>query len=205
MVSNFQINKNYDVWIKLLKKYNCYSDALIEKYGDLIKKSSFSLNIDSGLCYEGSLLDVSLNKLPTNSLEIAKTILKINGVDEIDNNLKESIAKVCILQHISKCLIFTEQTNEWNRKRGYLYEFRKDLNTSLKVGERSIYMCMECGIKLSEDEFEAIRIIDKSENDDSLIYSSLLSNIIKTSNHFVNLLARMEYFKINQIKKQIEE
>lgn len=205
MVSNFQINKNYDVWIKLLKKYNCYSDALIEKYGDLIKKSSFSLNTDSGLCYEGSLLDVSLNKLPTNSLEIAKTILKINGVDEIDNNLKESIAKVCILQHISKCLIFTEQTNEWNRKRGYLYEFRKDLNTSLKVGERSIYMCMECGIKLSEDEFEAIRIIDKSEDDDSLIYSSLLSNIIKTSNHFVNLLARMEYFKINQIKKQIEE
>lgn len=205
MVSNFQINKNYDVWIKLLKKYNCYSDALIEKYGDLIKKSSFSLNTDSGLCYEGSLLDVSLNKLPTNSLEIAKTILKINGVDEIDNNLKESIAKVCILQHISKCLIFTEQTNEWNRKRGYLYEFRRDLNTSLKVGERSIYMCMECGIKLSEDEFEAIRIIDKREDDDSLIYSSLLSNIIQTSNHFVNLLARMEYFKINKIKKQIEE
>ena len=32
-----KINKNYLLWIEQLKKYNCYSEELIEEYGDKIK------------------------------------------------------------------------------------------------------------------------------------------------------------------------
>ena len=39
-----KINKNYLLWIEQLKKYNCYSEELIEEYGDKIKIASFSLN-----------------------------------------------------------------------------------------------------------------------------------------------------------------
>jgi hypothetical protein len=43
---------------------------------------------------------------------------------------------------------------------GYLYKF-VDTESVLKVGERSICMCANAGIKFTPIEFEAMRILEK--------------------------------------------
>lgn len=204
MISTEKINKNYKTWIALLKKYNCYSETLVEKYGELIKKASFSLNEDSGLCYEGSVIDVSVNRLASVAMSI-NDLIGDNSELGLQKVEKDSLIRVLLIQHISKCMILVEQTNDWKRKNGYLYDFNKNLNTSLKVGERSIFMCMECGIVLSEEEYEAIKIIDKDDEDKSIIFSSQLSNIIKMANDIVSFAGRKYYAKLNKAKKEVEE
>lgn len=204
MISTEKINKNYKTWIALLKKYNCYSDTLIEKYGELIKKSSFSINEESGLSYDGSMIDVSVNKLTPLAIGLNDLIGENSelGVQKVE---KDSIIRVLLIQHMSKCMILVEQTNDWKRKNGYLYDFNKNLNTSMKVGERSIYMCMECGISLSEEEYESIKIIDKDDEDKSIVFSSQLSNIIKIANDIVSFTGRKYYCRLNKAKKEVEE
>lgn len=204
MITTEKLEKNYRTWIGLLKKYSCYSDELIEKYGELIKNASYSTTTESGLCYQGSLLDVSINKLTKFGLEI----LSMNLPEEflLSKVNKDSLIRVFLLQHISKSILFVKNTDEWKRKHGYEYMFSQDLITSMKVGERSLFMCMECGIKLDETEFEAIRIIDKDENDDKgSYYSSLLSNIVKITNSMVNYCSREYNKQLNILKNKIEE
>ena len=47
-ITEEKINRNYLLWIDYLKKYNCYSDSLIEEYGEKIKMASFAMNETSG-------------------------------------------------------------------------------------------------------------------------------------------------------------
>ena len=62
-ITEEKINRNYLLWIDYLKKYNCYSDSLIEEYGEKIKMASFAMNETSGGAYQGSLLDIVLCNL----------------------------------------------------------------------------------------------------------------------------------------------
>ena len=100
-----KINKNYLLWIEQLKKYNCYSEELIEEYGDKIKIASFALNDISGSAYQGSLLDVVLYNLCTIANHINENAFGINDKGKIKhNNLyvnKCNLFKVLILSPYS--------------------------------------------------------------------------------------------------------
>ena len=63
-----------------------------------------------------------------------------------------------------------------------MYEFNEDL-VSMRIGERSIYYCMMNGVKLNEEEYQAIVNYDKSDDDkQSRWYSSPLSTILRQGN-----------------------
>jgi hypothetical protein len=104
MITNKEMESNFDKWIKRLQTYNCYSEELINTYGDLLKKASYGMSEDSGSAYDGSLLDIVLNKLCLYSFNINNTLSESMKVN------KESLLKVLLLQHISKCEMFVEQT-----------------------------------------------------------------------------------------------
>lgn len=188
MITEEKINSNYVLWIERLKKYNCYSEEMINEIGDKIKNASFSLSASTGSAYKGSMIDTVLNHLCTIAYHINEDAFGLNSKQKNKHNsLKvnfDTLMRVLLLQHISKAELFIEQNEQWKINKGYLYDFNNDISTSLKTGERSIYLLQKYGVKLSEEEFEAMRIIDKEEDFKNNSYMTPLSAIVKIANQF---------------------
>ena len=200
MISDERINLNYTRWIERLKKYDCYSERMIDELGEKVKDASFALQESSGAAYQGSMLDVVLNKLCMLAIHINDLGFEKHSYLKVNPRM---LMRVLLLQHIAKAEMFVWQTNQWKSKNGYIFDFNSDLNTSLKCGERSIYLCMKYGITLSEEEYEAIRIIDKEETKTDNPYVSPLSLLIKTVNQMVSVELRQGYLK--KQKKETKE
>ena len=62
------------------------------------------------------------------------------------------------------------------------------------MGERSVYLCTKYGIKLSEEEYEAMISVDKSDESGD-IFMSPLALIVKSVNKLVNAELRQKYIK----------
>lgn len=189
MITEEKINSNYILWIERLKKYNCYSDEMINEIGDKIKLASFSLGTTTGSAYCGSMIDTVLNHLCTIAYHINEDAFGLNAKQK-DKHLflkvnSDSLMKVLLLQHISKADLFVPQSEQWKINKGYPFEFNSTLKSSLKTGERSIFLCQKYGIKLTEEEYEAMRIIDKEEDFKNNSYASPLSTIVRMANQLV--------------------
>lgn len=184
-------NLNLSIWIKKLKNYGCYSDSLIDKYGDKIKNATFNINEANGACYDGSLIDTVLNTLCVIGYHINEYGFGKNENDKLRHPFlcvnNDMLMRVLLLQHIGKADMFIPQTENWKKNNGMLYDFNGELDTQLKLGERSVFMCMNNGINLSEQEFEAIMSIDKDEKKNNS-HQNVLYTVVK----FVNSLTSIE-------------
>lgn len=180
-----KINKNYLLWIEQLKKYNCYSEELIEDYGDKIKIASFSLNDISGSAYQGSLLDVVLYNLCAIANHINEKAFGMNNKGKVQHNHlyvnKSNLFKVLLLQHISKSEMFVPVTEQWKINKGIFYEFNPNLMASIKMGERSLFICSNYGIQFTEEEYAAMKVLDKDE-DKTNSFITPLEQLVKISN-----------------------
>lgn len=189
-------NLNFVLWTKKLKDYNCYSESLINELGEKLKNASFNMNEANGGCYEGSLIEVILNNLCTLGYHINELAFGLNDKGKRNhpflNVNTEMIMRVLLLQHISKAEYFVTQTENWKKNKGYLFDFNGELETQLKMGERSAFLCMKHGIQLSEIEFEAMTIVDK---DDKCFNShqNQLVVLVKTINHLVAVELQKKY------------
>lgn len=189
-------NLNFVLWTKKLKDYNCYSESLINELGEKLKNASFNMNEANGGCYEGSLIEVILNNLCTLGYHINELAFGLNDKGKRNhpflNVNTEMIMRVLLLQHISKAEYFVTQTENWKKNKGYLFDFNGELETQLKMGERSAFLCMKHGIQLSEIEFEAMTIVDK---DDKYFNShqNQLVVLVKTINQLVAVELQRKY------------
>lgn len=192
-LSEERIGKNYLTWVECLKKYDCYSEQLIEEYGELIKNASFSTSIDMGAC-QGSLIHVILT-----SLCLIGTHINECAFGETENGEpkhkhlfcnKNSLMKVLLLQHISKAEMFVACTEQWKIQRGNLFEFNNKLATSLKLGERSLFICQKCGIKFTEDEYKAMKCLDDDENKNHPFVCAL-----EVMTHAVNRYSTLDVYR----------
>lgn len=145
--------------------------------------ASFGMSVETGTAFDGALVQCAL--------DIAQFAVKINEVLPEEKRVdKTSIYKVALLQHISKVLMYEKNTNDWEIKnRGILYKFVSN-DVALKGGERSALISLNCGVTLTDQEFEAVRIIDKmKEGDDAARwYGCTLSTIIRQANELVTLV-----------------
>ena len=184
--------KNYNAYIKAFAKCGVDASKLLEVYGEELKNATMSARADSGVAFDGSLINCVLNYLTPIACQIADmgkraknaegeiiTIPFFQGID------KNSIIKVCLLQHISKILQLEPNDVQWEiEKRGILYKY-KDTN-SMKTGLRSMWMATQCGIQFTEDEAEAICVIDNKLEDESVRYhASTLATIIMKANELM--------------------
>lgn len=189
-------NLNFVLWTKKLKDYNCYSESLINELGEKLKNASFNMNEANGGCYEGSLIEVILNNLCTLGYHINELAFGLNDKGKRNhpflNVNTEMIMRVLLLQHISKAEYFITQTENWKKNKGYLFDFNGELETQLKMGEHSAFLCMKHGIQLSEIEFEAMTIVDK---DDKCFNShqNQLVVLVKTINQLVAVELQRKY------------
>lgn len=196
-------NLNFMLWSKKLKDYNCYSESLINELGDRLTNATFNMNEINGGCYDGSLIEVILNNLCTLGYHINELAFGMNAKGKrnhpfINVNI-EMLMRVLLLQHIAKAEYFIPQTENWKKNKGFLYDFNGELDTQLKLGERSAYLCMKHGIQLSEIEYEAMTIIDKEEKTFNS-HINPLALLVKTINQFVSIELQRKYDYYNTEK-----
>lgn len=152
-----------------------------EELKEQLRSASGALNEDTGIAYPGGLIthiNITLalaDKLYETLSSEPFNILNIN---------KNSLDKVLLLMHLSKIDMYMPNDNTWEiEKRGLNYKFNDKLQGILKFGERSILTCMKHNIVLNEEEFEAMRSIDKkSESTGVEMYISTLSLIVRQVN-----------------------
>ena len=184
-----KINEIYVSFITELENAGVDTKKLVEFIGeDKIKNSPAGLELSSGLAFKGALLLLMMT-----SLRYARQLVKM-GDNEFNLDDK-SLTKVVLLHHIGKALIYEENDDEWQRnKRGMLYKW-VDNETILKAGERSLYVLQRCGIELTETEFEAIKINDKTDDDKfSMLHITPLSMIVKMADD-------LSYMRVNYKQK----
>lgn len=196
------INENYLAWIDKLKKYGCYSDSLIDNFGEKIRIASYSKSVSSG-GGRGTLLSVVLYKLCkyaylyNESLKSSKLLY----------TAPDSLMKPLLLQHISKALMFIPETNSYQIKNGNLFKWNDEYSSIRKTGDRSRRMLLESGIILSDEEEFALTIIDMEGFDakSKTRYFSPLWEIVLEANNMTNIELRLEYnewIKLQQARFQ---
>lgn len=141
-----------------------------------LRTASGGLSDDSGVAYEGGLLShINL------TIAIARSIMEGDMFSKLFKNISwESVLKVICLQHLSKIEMF-ERSDDYSTKRGYPFKFRDSL-VYLKAGERSILNAMNLGVRFTDEEFEAMKILDKEEG--KKVSDSSLSMLVKSANEF---------------------
>ena len=165
------------------------ANSVIKSLGgdEAVMKASFATTNDNALCYDGAFI--------RGILDVATYAVKINALLPEDKQVdKDSLVKVILLSQISKVLMFTPNTNDWEvQKRGMVYTFN-NLEGALRMGERSLLIAMNAGVKFTAEEFEAMRILDKSSDDDNYAkyHSSMLSTLVKQANEIVMVLNKVE-------------
>ena len=154
-----------------------------------LKIASGALSEDTGIAYPGGLIthiNITLalaDKLYETISQAPFNILNVN---------KNSLDKVLLLMHLSKIEMYKPNDSTWEiEKRGLNYKFNDELKGRLKFGERSILVCMDARIPLTEEEFEAVRSIDrKSEGTGSDMYESTLSLLVRQVNELAYAFER---------------
>lgn len=201
-------NINFVVWCNKLKEYGCYSESLINRLGDKLANAPFNCNEANGGCYEGSLIDVILSNLCTLGSHINNLAFGLNPKNKRNHPFlsvnNEMLMRVLLLQHIAKAELFIPQTENWKKNKGFLYDFNGELETQLKLGERSAFLCMQHGIELSEAEFEAMAVIDKDEKTFNS-HQTPLSTIVKIVNQLVQIELQRKYDYYHTQKDVVKE
>lgn len=189
MLTQEKINTNFVTYTKLLEKYGCYSQRLMDELGDNIKNCSFAMNEDSGSAYQGAMIDVVINVLCKIAHNINEKGFADNPYLKVNNF---NLMRVLLLQHIAKAQMFVPQREQWKLKKGSLFDFNDNLEAVLKLGARTIFLCQKYGIELSEAEYEAIGCIDKTEDKYDYLLSPLCA-IVKYANIMTAIECKKRY------------
>jgi len=167
-----QLEHNKAKFIETNQKYNIMTKELEEFLGDDFYTSPASTTLTMVGCYPGGLLH--------HTIKACKYAIKINEIlPEAIRQPAPSIVKAVFLSQIGKVFMFCPATEEWKLKQGKMYDFCDDV-VRLRVGERSAYYATKYGVKLTEEEYQAILNLDKDDEDKMAKYfSSSLTSIIK--------------------------
>ena len=171
-----KILKNKETFLEKNTLYGILTKELLDFLGEDLMTAPASSMLSLHNAFPGGLIDHIL-KTTKYAIGINKLLPQNMEVDA------HSIVKVCFLHQIGKTFLYKWNESEWHRKnQGKIYEFNEDV-TSMKIGERSIYYSMKNGVKLSEEEYQAIINYDKTEDDkQAKWYGGTLSTILKQAN-----------------------
>jgi len=200
MLDRENIVKNTKHYFATGEKYGFMTKELMEFLGTDFISAPASTMADLHNAFEGGLID--------HTLRVTKYAVLINGILPKDKNMAvdmNSLIKVCCLHQIGKAKLYLPCTSEWHIKnQGKMYEFKNDL-TSMSVGERSAKYAMEFGVKLTDDEYQAILNFSKDDSDKQAKYhSSMLSTILKQAIQLA-IVEEQENYKASLETSDVDE
>ena len=143
---------------------------LIEYFGERLALCPASSKVEFHACYPGGLIEHSLCVL-SNAYKLSKIYLEFD---------KESIKKdsiiLCSLMHdIGKVGdlkndYYIVNDSQWHVEKGLYYKINSAFLQYMTVEDRSLYLLQHFDIKLSLNEWLAIRLPTISENDETKSY-----------------------------------
>lgn len=166
-----------------VSKKSC--DKMKETLKPVLENASYGMKSSDGTAYEGSLIDISLKKLTPFAVKLNELYPENIRVN------KNSIVKICLLQHISKCIRYIKSDDSWRISNlGELYKYNKNM-PAIGFGLHSMMIAIEFGVEFTPEEAEAMTVIDRNSDDTQMLYhSSLLTNIVRHANEMVNCYFR---------------
>jgi hypothetical protein len=172
MLTIQQLEQNKAKFLETNVKYNIMTKELVEFLGDDLYTAPASTRLTMIGCYPGGLLN--------HIIKACKYAIKVNEIlPEALRQPVPEIVKTVFLAQIGKVFMYCLTENEYNKKQGQMYDFCDD-TIRLRVGERSAYYAINYGVKLKEQEYQAILNLDKDDDDKMARYfSSPLTSIIK--------------------------
>jgi hypothetical protein len=174
MISTEQIIKNTKKYFQTAQDHGVMNDELMAFLGpDFIKAPATAIK-DQYNAFEGGLIDHLLN--------VTKyAVIFNNALPETEKVDQKSLIRVCLLHQIGKAFIFIPNTSEWHIKnQGKMYEF-DNTKVAMRVSERSVYYAINNGVKLTEEEFSAIIMSDKTDDKMAEFHNTMLGDILKTA------------------------
>lgn len=174
-----EITKNKSKFIGINNKYHVLPEEYLKKLSekDVLFQSPASTNKDMNGAYPGGLIELIFIACK-HALAINKSFPENLRIDDA------FIIKTLIISQMGKCGMFEFNQSEWHRTNlGKIYNFTKQ-DIALRYNEVSLRNAIIYGIKLTDEQYQAILNIDKpSEDLMSQYHSSLLTNILKTGLH----------------------
>ena len=167
-----KIVANTTKYIDTAKKHGFLTPELEDLLGTDFISAPATTKLDSYNAFEGGLVD--------HIIRVMEKAYYVNKycVCEKDKANMTSLIKVVYLHQIGKIKLFIYNKSSWHRDTlGKMYEFNNDL-VSMRVGERSAYYALSCGIKFTEEEFGAIVNYDKLDDKQSEYYNSALGDVL---------------------------
>ena len=155
-------------------KFNIFTKELEEFLGEEFYIAPATSSKDMYGCFPGGLLN--------HCLRTCKYALAVNNSLPVDMRPEPgTIFRTIFLSQIGRAFLFNMNTTQWQIDKGQMYEFNDDvIKVSLKAGERSLYFANKYGVKLTEEEFQAILMLDSYEKSGKF-RSSVLAHIIRIS------------------------
>ena len=185
-ISKEKIVKNTKKYFDTANKYGFMNDELVEFLGTEFIEAPASTRLELHNAYEGGLIE--------HLLLVTKYGVSINStLPEALQVEVPTLLKVCLLHQIGKAKVYEKNNSDWHNQRGIMYDFKNDA-TPMRIGERSVFYCMEYGIELTAEEYQAIINHDKSDEDkQAKWHSNTLGVILKTANELAIMEEKAKY------------
>ena len=176
--------KNLELYFKKLSECGINVEVLREKYGEKLLNGTYTFSRKDKGCGDGELLNILLRKLTPTAIGINNLLPEDLRVDTT------MLIRTCLLSQISKAVMVIPNENQWEiENRGILYKF-DEFPYAMKMGMRTISMCMDCGIVLNDNEIEAISNLDRDEDKQIKFFSSPLATILRQATEIIDLMNR---------------
>lgn len=177
MLKQEQIVKNTKKYFQTTQDLGIMNDEFMNFLGEDFIKAPASTSKNLHNAFEGGLIDHLLN-VTKYAVNFNNALPEEEKVDQV------SLIKVCLLHQIGKANLYVPCTSEWHRtNQGKMYEFNNDL-VSMRVGERSVYYALSHGIKLTEEEYSAIIMFDKTDDKMAEYHNTTIGDILKMASLF---------------------
>lgn len=180
-----QIAENFDKFRSFMEKLGDRSApalALVDHLGERLAMCPASSRKEYHAAFPGGLVDHSL-RLLSNALKLCKTF---NW--EVP---KDSLIIGCLLHDLGKVGdherdYYLPQDSDWHREKlGEMYKHNKEI-LYMTVPDRGVWLCQHFGLKLTQDEWLAIKLNDGQYADENAPYKMkepLLADIVHLADY----------------------
>jgi len=185
-----EIAANFDKFRSLCEKLGDRSESalnLVDSLGERLALCPASSRVDFHNCMVGGLVEHSLRVL-SNAMKLCKTF----GWSVS----KESLIIGCLFHDLGKVGdhendYYIPQDSDWHREKlGEMYKHNKEM-LYMTVPDRGVWLCQHFGLKLTQDEWLAIKLNDGQyiqENAPYKMKEPLLADIV----HQADIIATKE-------------
>jgi HD superfamily phosphohydrolase YqeK len=177
-----QIEENwnkYCMWFEKTGERAEICKNIVEHFGERLASAPASSKKSFHNCFTGGLVDHSLRVLQ-NAVTLSKSFnFKIAPASLIICTLFHDLGKVGDLEND----YYVEQTSDWHRdKLGELYTINDNL-PQMETSDRSMWLLQHFGLKLSMEEWIAIKASDGSIVEANRKYSLHPSQLVMVVHH----------------------